>query len=103
LAAGIESSSIADDLNGFIIVLNTKGRIVLMSDNVEYYLRKNVRSLYPQLTSIFDCVSKNDHESIRRILSTPTNIEQRVICTWNLPRGKRPSRTHTESKVNLIK
>jgi hypothetical protein len=42
LAAGIESSSIDDDLNGFIIVLNTNGRIVLMSDNVEYYLRKNV-------------------------------------------------------------
>jgi hypothetical protein len=42
LAAGIESSSITDDLNGFIIVLNTSGRIILMSDNVEYYLRKNV-------------------------------------------------------------
>jgi hypothetical protein len=61
------------------------------------------RSLYPQLTSIYDCVSDDDHESIRRILSTPTNTEQRVICTWNLPRGKRPSRTHTESKVNRIK
>jgi PAS domain S-box-containing protein len=102
LAAGIESSSIDDDLNGFIIVLNTNGRIVLMSDNVEYYLRKNVRSLYPQLTSIYDCVSDDDHESIRRILSTPTNTEQRVICTWNLPRGKRPSRTHTESKPMLM-
>jgi PAS domain S-box-containing protein len=102
LAAGIESDSIADDLNGFIIVLNTNGRIVLMSDNVEYYLRKNVRSLYPQLTSIYDCVSKDDHESIQHILSTPTNIEQRIICTWHLPRGKRPSRTHTESKPMLM-
>jgi hypothetical protein len=42
LAAGIESTSIADDLNGFIIVLNTHGRIILLSDNVENYLRKNV-------------------------------------------------------------
>lgn len=102
LAAGIESLSTVDDLNGFIIVLNTAGRIILMSDNVESYLRKNVRSLYPQLTNIYDCVSKDDHESIRRILSTPTNMEQRVICTWNLPRGKRPSRTHTESKSMLM-
>jgi PAS domain S-box-containing protein len=102
LAAGIGSSSIADDLNGFIIVLNTAGRIILMSDNVEYYLRKNVRSLYPQLTSIYDCVNNDDHESIRRILSTPTDVEQRVICTWNLPRGKRPSRVHTESKSMLM-
>jgi hypothetical protein len=58
------------------------------------------RSLYPQLTSIYDCVNSDDHESIRRLLSTPINIEQRIVCTWNLPRGKRPSRTHTESKVN---
>jgi PAS domain S-box-containing protein len=102
LAAGIESSSIEDDLNGFIIVLNKNGRIILMSDNVEYYLRKNVRLLYPQLTSIYDCVNNDDHESIRRVLSTPTNNEQQIICTWNLPRGKRPSRTHTESKSMLM-
>jgi PAS domain S-box-containing protein len=102
LAAGIESSSLVDDLNSFIIVLNTNGRIVLMSDNIECYLRKNVRSLYPQLTSIYDCVNSDDHESIRRLLSTPINIEQRIVCTWNLPRGKRPSRTHTESKSMLM-
>jgi len=61
------------------------------------------RSLYPQLTSIYDCVNNDDHKSIRRILSTPTDVEQRVICTWNLPRGKRPSRVHTESKVDKNK
>jgi hypothetical protein len=38
----MQSSSIVDDLTGFIIVLNTSGRIILLSDNVEYYLRKNV-------------------------------------------------------------
>jgi len=42
LAADIENSSIADDLTGFIIVVNTSGRIILLSDNVEYYLRKSV-------------------------------------------------------------
>jgi hypothetical protein len=91
-----------------------------MSDNVEYYLRKDVvcrtnslfifnfiflffkRSLYPQLTSIYDCISKDEHDTVRQILSTPTDIEQRVICTWNLSRGKRPSRTHTEAKVNKL-
>jgi len=38
----MQSSSIDGDLTGFIIVLNTTGRIILISDNVEYYLRKNV-------------------------------------------------------------
>jgi len=73
-----------------------------MSDNVEYYLRKNVRSLYPQLTSIYDCVSEDDYNSIHQVLSTTSEAEQQVICTWNLPRGKRPSRTHTESKSMLM-
>jgi hypothetical protein len=38
----MQSSSMANDLTGFIIVLNTAGRIILISDNVESYLRKNV-------------------------------------------------------------
>ncbi|CAF4686920.1 unnamed protein product [Rotaria sp. Silwood1] len=102
LASGIETFSIEDDLNGFIIVLNTTGRIILMSDNVETYLRKNVRSLYPQMTNIYNCVSEEDHESIRKVLSTSTTIEQQIICTWNLLRGKRPSRNHTETKTMLM-
>ncbi|CAF2633540.1 unnamed protein product [Rotaria sp. Silwood2] len=102
LASGIENYSMEDDLNGFIIVLNTSGRIVLMSDNVEDYLRKNVRSLYPQLTNIYSFVSKEDHASIRQVLSTSTNVEQRVVCTWHLPRGKRPSRNHIETKTMLM-
>jgi len=102
LAADIENSSIADDLTGFIIVVNTSGRIILLSDNVEYYLRKSVRALYPQLTSIYDCVSKDDHETIRQILSMPTTAEKRAICTWILPRGKRPNRSHAETKSMLL-
>lgn len=44
LTAGIKSLSIDDDLNGFIVVLNSSGRIILISDNAEFYLRKNVVS-----------------------------------------------------------
>jgi len=51
------------------------------------------------LTSIYDCVSKDDHETIRQILSMPTTAEKRAICTWILPRGKRPNRSHAETKV----
>ncbi|CAF1141865.1 unnamed protein product [Rotaria sordida] len=102
LAAGIQSSSITDDLKGFIIAVNTTGRIILISDNVEYYLRKNVRLLYPQLRSIYDCISKNDHDTIRQILSTPTMDEKRAICTWILPRGKRPNRSNTETKSMVL-
>ena len=122
MAAGLRSSSIECDLTGFIIVLNQAGRIILISDNVEYYLRKNVvcrkhtayfsqemyivfyfkQSLYPQLTSIYDCVSKDDHENIRRMLSIPTMDEKHAICTWILPRGKRPNRSQTETKVGAF-
>ena len=42
LATGMDSPTIEGDLTGFIIVLNTSGRIVLISDNVQYYLRKDV-------------------------------------------------------------
>ncbi|CAF0791501.1 unnamed protein product [Adineta steineri] len=102
LASDIQSSSIENDLTGFIIVLNTSGRIILISDNVEQYLRKNVRSLYPQLTTIYDCISKDDHEAIHRMLSIPTVHEKSAICTWILPRGKRPNRSQIETKSMLL-
>ncbi|CAF3783308.1 unnamed protein product [Rotaria magnacalcarata] len=74
LATGIQSLSVTDELKGFIIVLNTAGRVIFISDNVEYYLRKNVRLLYPQLISIYDCISFKPNElideSIHRILPT---------------------------------
>jgi hypothetical protein len=60
------------------------------------------RSLYPQLTSIYECVSKDDREAIRQILSTPTMDEKHAICTWILPRGKRPNRSHMETKVKFL-
>ena len=64
---------------------------------VEIIKRKNLsniiflfkRSLYPQLTSIYECVGKDDHNTIREILSTPTMDEKHAICTWILPRGKK--------------
>lgn len=102
LAADIRSQSTVDELKGFIAVLNTSGRIIFLSDNVEYYLRKNVRSLYPQLISIYDCVSASDHDAIRQMLSTPTTEEKHAICSWILPRGKRPNRSNAETKPMLL-
>ncbi len=29
--------------------------------------------------------------------------EKRAICNWILPRGKRPNRSHAETKVNFNK
>ncbi|CAF1371648.1 unnamed protein product [Rotaria magnacalcarata] len=102
LATGIQSLSVTDELKGFIIVLNTAGRVIFISDNVEYYLRKNVRLLYPQLISIYDCISKSDHDAIRQILLTPTLNESHAICNWILPRGKRPNRSSTETKSMVL-
>ncbi len=35
------------------------------------------------------------------MLSTPNINEKRAICNWILPRGKRPNRSHAETKVNF--
>lgn len=102
LAHGFTCGSLDEQINGFLFVVNTQGRIIFISDNAEYYLRKNVRALYSQLTSIYQCIGADHHESFRQILNRPTTDEQRVICSWHLPRGKRPSRTHSESRTMLI-
>lgn len=102
LAHGLLCESLDEQINGFLFVVNPQGRIIFISDNAEYYLRKNVRALYSQLTSIYQCIGSDYHESFRQILSRETTDEQRLICSWHLPRGKRPSRTHSESRTMLI-
>ncbi|CAF1133101.1 unnamed protein product [Didymodactylos carnosus] len=101
LSDGINCDS--HDNNGFIIILTNTGRVVVISDDVEHHLRKSVRSLYPQMTNIYDCVDKNDKIQIQNMLSNQSlENEQQVLCTWHLPRGKRPSRTQMETKTILM-
>ena len=42
LAAGVRTLSSEDNVTGFLVVMNTSGRIITISDNAEHYLRKNV-------------------------------------------------------------
>ncbi|CAF2059127.1 unnamed protein product [Rotaria magnacalcarata] len=89
----------------FILVLRNDGRIVAMSEEVEYHLNKTMRSLYTQCINIFECLDKVDSESFRSILNASddfTNKEHRLICTLRLPKGKRPSRTREDVKTITV-
>lgn len=44
LTSNVERSSEGKGCDGFLLVMNTSGRIIFVSDNVENYLRKNVVS-----------------------------------------------------------
>ncbi|CAF1227353.1 unnamed protein product [Rotaria sp. Silwood1] len=86
----------------FVLVLRTDGRIVAMSDEVEYHLNKTMRSLYTQCMNIFECLDKTDSDKLQSILNLsddPANKEHRLVCTLRLPKGKRPSRTREDIKT----
>jgi PAS domain-containing protein len=86
----------------FILVLRTDGRIVAMSDEVEHHLSKTMRSLYTQCINIFECLDQIDGQKLHTILDSSdelVNKEHRLVCTFRLPKGKRPSRTREDIKT----
>ena len=46
LANGLTCGSLDEQINGFLFVVNPQGRIIFISDNAEYYLRKNVVGVF---------------------------------------------------------
>jgi hypothetical protein len=90
----------------FVLVLRTDGRIVAMSDEVEHHLGKTMRALYTQCINIFQCLDDIDRVKLGSILESPvTTMPQedfRLICTFRLPKGKRPSRTREDIKTIAI-
>jgi PAS domain-containing protein len=83
----------------FVLVLRTDGRIVAMSDEVEQHLGKTMRSLYTQCINIFECLDNTDGENLQSILNSPVDLaekEHRLVCTFRLPKGKRPSRARED-------
>jgi hypothetical protein len=103
----------------FILVLRTDGRIVAMSDEVENHLGKTMvseslnilqtediifqRSLYTQCMNLYDCLDKADGDKLHFILQSSGDLaidEHQLVCTFRLPKGKRPSRTREDIKVN---
>jgi len=86
----------------FVLVLRTDGRIVAMSDDVEHHLGKSMRILYTQCTNIFECLNETDSGKLQSILNTSVDLaqqEHRLVCTFRLPKGKRPSRTREDIKT----
>lgn len=49
--------------------------------------------------NIFQCLDQTDGEKLRSILNTPVNGDRQLVCTFRLPKGKRPSRTREDIKV----
>jgi hypothetical protein len=56
--------------------------------------------------NIFECLDKVDGEKLRSILDSSddlTDKEHQLVCTFRLPKGKRPSRKREDIKVNITK
>jgi len=99
LVRGIQTSLNNGD---FILVLRTDGRIVAMSDEVENHLGKTMRSLYTQCMNLYDCLDKADGDKLHFILQSSGDLahdEHQMVCTFRLPKGKRPSRTREDIKA----
>jgi PAS domain-containing protein len=99
LLRGIQIKSNTSD---FVMVLRTDGRIVAMSDEVEHHLGKSMRSLYTQCINIFQCLDETDGNRLRSILNSSVDVthqEHRLVCTFRLPKGKRPSRIREDIKT----
>lgn len=99
LSRGIQTKANNGD---FVMVLRMDGRIVALSDEVEHHLGKSMRSLYTQCINIFQCLDKRDGNKLRTIFNSPvdmTHQEHRLVCTFRLPKGKRPSRIREDIKT----
>lgn len=83
------------DNGDFILILRADGRIVAMTEEAEQHLGKNMRSLYAQCINIYDCLDQNDAEKFKQVLDSSKphwQDQQKLIFTFRLPKGKRPSR-----------
>lgn len=55
--------------------------------------------------NLYDCLDKADREKLHAVLEKSgdlANKEHSLVCTFRLPKGKRPSRTREDVKVGTI-
>ncbi|CAM4744779.1 unnamed protein product [Rotaria magnacalcarata] len=89
--------------NEFLLVMRTDGRIITISDDAKYHLRKEMRVLYAQMVNILDCLDNTDRDKLQTIFRSSVDLpnqEHSLICTLRLPKGKRPSRIN-EDTINM--
>lgn len=86
----------------FIMVLRTDGRIVAISDEVEQHLGKSMRSIYAQCINMYECLDSTDDAKLEAVLRRANDlvpVEHKLVCTFRLPKGKRPSRAREDIKA----
>ena len=52
---------------------------------------------------MFQCLDKTDGDKLQTILNASNDVlqqEHRLVCTFRLPKGKRPSRIREDIKVD---
>ncbi len=52
--------------------------------------------------NMYECLDKTDGKKLRSILNLSVDLaneEHQLVCTFRLPKGKRPSRTREDIKV----
>ncbi|CAF2245870.1 unnamed protein product [Rotaria magnacalcarata] len=91
--------------NEFLLVMRTDGRIITISDDAKYHLRKEMRVLYAQMVNILDCLDNTDRDKLQTIFRSSVDLpnqEHSLICTLRLPKGKRPSRINEDvTTINM--
>jgi hypothetical protein len=56
--------------------------------------------------NMYECLDKTDGKKLRSILNLSVDLaneEHKLVCTFRLPKGKRPSRTREDIKVRRRK
>ncbi|CAF4515268.1 unnamed protein product [Rotaria magnacalcarata] len=85
--------------------MRTDGRIITISDDAKYHLRKEMRVLYAQMVNILDCLDNTDRDKLQTIFRSSVDLpnqEHSLICTLRLPKGKRPSRINEDvTTINM--
>lgn len=102
LVRGIQTRTNNSD---FVMVLRTDGRIVSISDEVEHHLGKSMRSIYTQCINMHECLDSTDNAKLEAVLSRANDliqVEHKLVCTFRLPKGKRPSRAREDVKAITI-
>ncbi|XP_078001350.1 uncharacterized protein LOC144453852 [Glandiceps talaboti] len=91
-------------INGFLMVANSEGRLLYISENVTEYLGHSMIDLLTQGGSIFDVVDDRDHGVIRTQLryydESQTDAKDRsFLCRMNTSRSMRRQDNCSDNKV----
>ncbi|XP_006814218.2 uncharacterized protein LOC102810196 [Saccoglossus kowalevskii] len=89
-------------LNGFLLIVNSEGYLLYISENVTEFLGHSMVDLLTQGGSVFDVVDDRDHATIRTNLKyyeNHSNPKRSFFCRMNTSRSMRRQDNCSDNKV----